>query len=69
MITQTKPQQLFKANPSLEDLEASLRKERKKLEEMVFFSPEERHLTISKIRMLRSSIDMLKGYMHHFQNN
>ena len=69
MITRTKPQQLFKANPSLEDLESSLRRERRKLEEMVYFSQEERHRTISRIRMLRSSIDMLKGYMHHFQNN
>jgi hypothetical protein len=63
---QSKP--IFKSNPSLEDLERELKKQREKLE-MVYFSQEERHKTISQIRMLRSSIDMLKGYMQHFQMN
>lgn len=59
---------IFGSNPSLEDLERELKKQREKLE-MVYFSQEERHKTISQIRMLRSSIDMLRGYMHHFQMN
>jgi hypothetical protein len=58
----------FKSNPSLADLERELKKQREKLE-MTYFSREERHKTISQIRMLRSSIDMLKGYMQHFQMN
>jgi hypothetical protein len=58
----------FKSNPSLADLERELKRQREKLE-MTYFSQEERHRTISQIRMLRSSIDMLKGYMQHFQMN
>jgi hypothetical protein len=58
----------FKSNPSLADLERELKRQREKLE-MTYFSREERHKTISQIRMLRSSIDMLKGYMQHFQMN
>ena len=58
----------IKSNPSLADLERELKKQREKLE-MTYFSREERHKTISQIRMLRSSIDMLKGYMQHFQMN
>ena len=58
----------FKSNPSLADLERELKKQREKLE-MTYFSREERHKTISQIRMLRSSIEMLKGYMQHFQMN
>ena len=55
-------------NPSLSDLETDLKRERTKLE-VTYGSQEERHRIISKIRMLRSSIDMLKGYMQHFQMN
>jgi hypothetical protein len=58
----------FKSNPSLSDLERELKTQRGRLE-MTYFSREERHKTISQIRMLRSSIDMLKGYMQHFQMN
>ena len=59
---------IFKSNPSLADLERELKRQREKLE-MAYFSQEERHKTISQIRMLRSSIDILRGYMHHFQMN
>ena len=69
MITEQKqPSQVFKNNPSLQDLERELKRQREKLD-MSYFSLEERHKTISQIRMLRSSIDMLKGYMQHFQMN
>ena len=61
-------QTTFKMNPSLSDLETDLKRERTKLE-VTYGSQEERHRIISKIRMLRSSIDMLKGYMQHFQMN
>jgi len=69
MITEQKqPSQVFKNNPSLQDLERELKRQREKLD-MSYFSLEERHKTISQIRMLRSSIDMLRGYMQHFQMN
>ena len=61
-------QTAFKRNPSLSDLETELKRERTKLE-VTYGSQEERRRIISKIRMLRSSIDMLKGYMQHFQMN
>lgn len=68
MIQEHKQSTLFKNNPSLADLERELKRQREKLE-MTYFSQEERHKTISQIRMLRSSIDMLRGYMQHFQMN
>ena len=52
-------------NPSLHDLETRLMKERTKLL-TTFGDEEERRQIISRIRILRSSIDMLKGYMEHF---
>jgi len=59
----------FLGNPSLNDLESQLEKERNKLMHMSFNSDEERHKIISRIRMLRSSIEMLQGYMQHFALN
>lgn len=59
----------FAQNPSLSDLEEQLRRERKKLVECSFPNEEERHKVISRIRMLRSSIEMLQGYMQHFMLN
>jgi hypothetical protein len=56
----------FAQNPSLSDLESQLKEERHKLETLAFVNDEDRHKVISKIRILRSSIDMLKGYMQHF---
>ena len=68
MIQEHSKRHVYKSNPSLEDLELELKRQREKLE-MDYFSREERHKTISQIRMLRSSIDMLRGYMQHFQMN
>ena len=68
MIQEHSIKPLYKSNPSLADLERELKTQRGRLE-MTYFSREERHKTISQIRMLRSSIDMLKGYMQHFQMN
>jgi len=68
MTQEQQPKAIFKTNPSLEDLEQELKRQREKLE-MVYFSQEERHKTISNIRILRSSIDMLKSYRQHFQMN
>lgn len=68
MIQEHSIKPVYKSNPSLEDLERELKTQRGKLE-MTYFSQEERHKTISQIRMLRSSIDMLKGYMQHFKMN
>lgn len=68
MIQEHSIRPVYKSNPSLADLECELKRQREKLE-MAYFSREERHKTISQIRMLRSSIDMLKGYMQHFQMN
>ena len=59
----------FLENPSLQDLESQLDKERNKLMHMSFKSEDERHKVISRIRMLRSSIDMLQGYLQHFALN
>jgi hypothetical protein len=59
----------FLNNPSLQDLETQLERERNKLMHMSFNSEDERHKTISRIRMLRSSIDMLQGYLQHFALN
>lgn len=67
-MIQEQTRTVFKRNPSLSDLENDLRRERVKLE-TTYGSQEDRHRIISKIRMLRSSIDMLKGYMQHFQMN
>ena len=67
-MIQEKQTPVFKNNPSLQDLERELKRQREKLD-MEYFSVDERHKTISQIRMLRSSIDMLKGYMQHFQMN
>jgi len=68
MIQEHPIKPLYKSNPSLADLERELKKQREKLE-MTYFSQEDRHKTISQIRMLRSSIDMLRSYMQHFQMN
>jgi hypothetical protein len=65
METEIKQENLM-TNPSLNDLEHQLLLERRKLK-ATFGTDEERHGIISRIRMLRSSIDMLKGYMEHFQ--
>jgi hypothetical protein len=59
----------FLENPSLQDLETQLERERNKLMHMSFNSEEERHKVISRIRILRSSISMLQGYMQHFALN
>jgi|LauGreDrversion4_2_1035121.scaffolds.fasta_scaffold84471_2 hypothetical protein len=67
-MIQEKQTPVFKNNPSLQDLERELKRQREKLD-MEYFSVDERHKTISQIRMLRSSIDMLRGYMQHFQMN
>lgn len=57
---------IFGENPSLKDLQNQLKEERRKLTELSFPTEEDKHKVISRIRMLRSSIDMLKGYMKHF---
>ena len=59
----------FLDNPSLQDLETQLERERNKLIELSFTSEDERHKVISRIRILRSSISMLQGYMQHFALN
>lgn len=58
----------FKHNPSLQDLENQLSAERKKLLEC-YGSEEERYKIISRIRMIRSSIEMMHGYIQHFMLN
>ena len=67
MMTGVTPK--FLDNPSLQDLETQLERERNKLMHMSFNSEEERHKVISRIRILRSSISMLQGYMQHFALN
>ena len=59
----------FLDNPSLQDLETQLDRERNKLIQLSFASEDERHRVISRIRILRSSISMLQGYMQHFALN
>ena len=59
----------FLDNPSLQDLETQLDRERNKLIQLSFTSEDERHKVISRIRILRSSISMLQGYMQHFALN
>lgn len=59
----------FSENPSLQDLEEQLEKERDKLIQLSFLLPDERHQVISRIRMLRSSISILQGYLQHFGMN
>jgi len=59
----------FLDNPSLQDLETQLERERNKLIQLSFTSEDERHKVISRIRILRSSISMLQGYMQHFALN
>ena len=59
----------FLDNPSLQDLENQLERERNKLIQLSFASEDERHKVISRIRILRSSITMLQGYMQHFALN
>ena len=59
----------FLENPSLQDLHIQLEKERNKLLGMSFPSDADRHKVISRIRILRSSINMLEGYMQHFAMN
>jgi ribosomal protein L29 len=54
-------------NPSLKDLERSLAEERNKLATYSFPKQEDKIKIISKIRVLRSSIEMLtayKSYIH-----
>jgi len=69
MMTERDVSPKFLGNPSLQDLESQLDKERNKLMHMSFNSEDERHKVISRIRMLRSSIDMLQGYLQHFALN
>lgn len=58
----------FSPNPSLKDLEDQLAKQRQLLQEC-YGTEEERHKIISKIRILRNSIDMMQGYIQHFMLN